>query len=131
MSCRLPSCLALLFLLLVPVRAQQNSRPADKIEGQKYANTSDGLQRLIEDILQAAKAKDTIKENDLIQSLLMSGESTWFTDVYGPGLGSSLAAAYRRATPNLEQEIRTIYDGNVHDGWKPRSGAKAKCLSSP
>lgn len=90
MSCRLPSCLALLFLLLVPVRAQQNSRPADKIEGLKYPNTSDGLQRLIEDILQAAKAKDTIKENDLIQSLLMSGESTWFTDVYGPGSGPVL-----------------------------------------
>jgi len=121
MFCRLPSCLALLFLLLIPARAQQNSGPTDKTEGEKYPNTSDGLQRLIEEILQAAKAKDNVRESELIHSLLMSADSTWFTDVYGPGFGSSLAAAYRRATPNLEQEIRTIYEGNAHHGWmKPK-----------
>jgi TonB family protein len=79
------------------------------------------LQRLLEEILQAVKTKDNARESELIHGLLMPSDSTWFTDVYGPGFGSSLAAAYRRASPNLAQEIRTVYEGNVHHGWmKPK-----------
>lgn len=115
------SCLVLLVLLLIPARAQQNSEPAGKPGEQKYPNTTEGLQRFLDEILQAVKAKDSAKESELIHGLLIPADSTWFTDVYGPGFGSSLAAAYRRATPKLEQEIRTVYEGNVQHGWmKPK-----------
>jgi TonB family protein len=108
-------------LLLIPARAQQNSGSTDKTEAEKYPNTPDGLRRLIDEILQAVKSKDSAREGELIHGLLMPVDSTWFTDVYGPGFGSSLAAAYRRAAPNLEQEIRTVYEGNAHHGWvKPK-----------
>jgi len=121
MSRLLSSCLVFLSLSLIPARAQQNSQPAAKSEQQRYPNSTDGLQRLLDEILQAAKAKDSAKENELIHGLLIPADSTWFTDVYGPGFGSSLAAAYRRATPALEQEIRSVYEGNALRGWmKPK-----------
>ena len=82
-----------------------------------YPNSTDGLQNLIGDILQAARSKDSAKETELIRSLLMPVNSTWFTDEYGPGFGASLAATYRRATPELEQEIRTVYEGDAQRGW--------------
>jgi TonB family protein len=82
-----------------------------------YSNTSEGLQNLISDILKAAKAKDSQKETELIRGLLMPENSTWFTDEYGPGFGASLAAAYRRAAPQLEEEIKTVYEANALRGW--------------
>lgn len=82
-----------------------------------YPNTADGLQTLIGDIFQAAKEKNAAKEAALIQSLLMPEGSTWFTDIYGPGFGASLAAAYQRARPALQKEIATIYEADADRGW--------------
>lgn len=81
-----------------------------------YPNTVEGLQKLIADILRSAKAKDSATETALMRSLLMPEDSTWFTDEYGPGFGASLAAAYRRELPSLEQEIKGIYEANVEAG---------------
>jgi TonB family protein len=81
-----------------------------------YSNTSDGLQSLIGDILRATKAKDFAKETELIRSLLLPEDSTWFIDEYGPGFGASLAKAYRRELPGLEQEIKEIYEANMQAG---------------
>jgi len=36
---------------------------------------------------------------------------------YGPVFGPSLAVAYGGVLPDLEQEIKTIYEGNVERGW--------------
>jgi hypothetical protein len=63
MSRLLSSCLVFLSLSLIPARAQQNSQPAAKSEQQKYSNSTEGLQRLLNEILQAAKAKDAAKES--------------------------------------------------------------------
>jgi TonB family protein len=81
-----------------------------------YPNTSEGLQNLIADILRAANAKDSVKESGLIHSLLLPEDSTWFIDEYGAGFGASLAAAYRRELPGLEQEIKGIYEANMQAG---------------
>jgi TonB family protein len=111
----------LLLLLGLTVLPTEGKGPQEKTASQDsaptYPNTSDGLQNLIMDILHAAKAKDPAKEAELIHSLLMPENSTWFTEEYGPGFGTSLAAAYQRALPGLEQEIRTIYEGSVQRGW--------------
>jgi len=51
----------------------------------------------------------------------MPEDSTWFKDQFGPAFGPRLAAAYQRAETTLEQEIRTIYEGNILRGWlKPK-----------
>ena len=99
-----------------------------------YPNTSEGLLNLITDILRAASKKDSAKEAELIHSLLIPENSTWFADEYGPGFGASLAAAYRRAAPELEEEIKTVYEGNVQRGWtKPKilSYADAEKVNAP
>lgn len=119
MTCRiLLTCL----LLCAPLRAalslaQIPATPTIAPALATYPNTSEGLQRLIGDILQSAKEKDTAKETQLIHTLIFSEDSTWFTEEYGPGFGASLAAAYQRLKPGLEEEIKTIYEGDVNRGW--------------
>ena len=95
----------------------QGSATTTTTQAAVYANSPEGLQSLIGDILRAAKEKEPAKEQDLIHSLLIPDGSTWFTDEYGPGFGTSLAAAYERVRPNLEQEIKTVYEGNAKRGW--------------
>ncbi len=82
-----------------------------------YPNTSDGLRGLLSDIFAAEKAHDTARETSLIQSLLVPEDSTWFVDTYGPGFGASLAGAYSQARPDLEEQIRVIYETDVKRGW--------------
>jgi TonB family protein len=77
----------------------------------------DGLQKLIDDILRAMNDKNSAKETELVHGLLMPKKSAWFAVQYGPSFGASLAAAYERVSPGLENEIRAIYEGNVERGW--------------
>jgi TonB family protein len=72
---------------------------------------------LLEEIVHAAAANDSAREAGLIHGFLLPKNSTWFTDEYGPGFGASLAAAYRRVQPDLEEEIKRIYDGDAERGW--------------
>ncbi len=46
----------------------------------------------------------------------MPENSPWFTEVYGPGFGASLARAYRQGVPNLEEEIKRIYEADARAG---------------
>ena len=101
---------ALATVLFSCVAAGQKS-PVD------YPNSLEGLQNLIVDILRAEKANDSAKEAELIHGLLMPEDSTWFTDEYGPGFGGSLATAYHVAKPDLEQEIKAVYETNAQRGW--------------
>jgi TonB family protein len=115
------AALFLSFCLLVPLgtRAQspQDTAPALKGGGETYPNTPEGLQSLIEQILQAARTNNRTTETELIRNLLIPDNSTWFTDEYGPGFGASLAAAYHQEMPNLQEEIRSVYEGNAKRGW--------------
>ncbi len=115
-------CSFALFLLLsfnlFPTEAQVMQNPASSgLQADAYPNTPDGLQKLIGDILQAAKDRDSVREAALVHSLLVPANSTWFTVEYGHGFGESLAAAYARLVPELESEIKSIYEGNVERGW--------------
>jgi len=119
MNLRKVGCSLVLFTLAAVPALGRRSQAVSSSQNSKlfYPNTTDGLQNLIGDILRAAKTKDSGEEAELIRSLLMPENSTWFTDEYGPGFGTSLAAAYRRIVPSLEEEIKTIYHGNVRRGW--------------
>ena len=82
-----------------------------------YSDSSADLQKQIVEILNAIKEKSSAKEAELINSLSMPEDSTWFTDVYGPGFGASLLASYRRTKPNLLREIKEVYEANLGYGW--------------
>jgi TonB family protein len=113
--------LVLLFLLsafsAAPARTQQEGATHPATQAESYPNTSDGLRSFLGAIFRAIRARDTTKENALIQSLLMPDDSTWFTDVYGPGFGASLASAYRREKADIESEVKAVYETNVEHGW--------------
>ncbi|MGC2829796.1 MAG: energy transducer TonB [Candidatus Acidiferrum sp.] len=96
----------------------QEAAPMSEGQAEAYPNTSEGLQKLITEILRAIEVKDSEREKELIHSLLLPTNSTWFVEEYGAGFGTSLAAAYRRMEPELEQEILTIYQGNLERGWR-------------
>lgn len=109
--------LALLPLLINEARGQQSPRPnVPQTSPATLTDSSEGLQSQIAEILNALKAKNVARANELIHNLLMPENSTWFTDVYGPGFGSSLARAYRKAVPDLEEEIKKIYEADARAG---------------
>lgn len=95
----------------------QQSPSSDKDATVSYPNTADGLQRIIKDILQAAKVGDRARETELIHSFLVPEGNQWFVDEFGPGFGASMSRAYRKLKPSLEQDMRAIYEGNVQRGW--------------
>jgi TonB family protein len=127
----LPAAVVLLALALAT--AQQQPVPVQSQEA-AYPESSDGLQKFLQDILEAAKSKDTGKETALIRTLGMPEDSAWFQDEFGPAFGARLATAYRKAAPPLEEELRTVYEGNVERGWlKPKilRYADAASVDSP
>lgn len=116
----LRNLLLLLLILGCRVNEAQGRAPQDASAHQSaesaYANSSEGLQNQIADILSAIKAKDSGKETELIHRLLMPEGSTWFIEQYGPGFGASLATTYRRTAPELEEEIKRIYEADARAG---------------
>jgi hypothetical protein len=104
-------------LLLVVTASQAQQEPGAALPtGAVYPESSEGLQKLLQDITEAAKAKDTAKETVLIRSLIMP-DDTWFKDEFGPAFGPRLAAAYQKALSSLEEEMRTAYEGDAQRGW--------------
>jgi TonB family protein len=100
-----------------PILGQQAQEPKTPLgDAVVYPNSLEGLQSQIGEILGAIKEKNSAKEVELIHRLVMPEDSTWFVDEYGPGFGTSLAAAYRRALPSLEEEIRLTYEANAQSG---------------
>lgn len=104
-------------LLFAPMPSQARQGVPVHSPAPTYENSSDGLLRLLEDILGASRSKDTAKEQALIRSLALPGDATWFEDEFGPAFGPRLAAAYRKAQPALSEEIQSVYDGDAQRGW--------------
>lgn len=115
----LRTCLFLTLLLLPVNQVCGQQSPGQNVPQTSSAtliDSSEGLQSQIAEILNALKAKNSARANELIHNLLMPENSTWFTDVYGPGFGASLARAYRKEIPDLEEEIRKIYEADARAG---------------
>ncbi len=97
-----------------PLTAQEKSAPA--ATATEYPNSADGLKMLFQDILDAAKSHDTKKETQLIHSLILPNDTTWFRDVFGPDLGEQVSSDYKDRSPNLESDLRRILETDVSDG---------------
>jgi TonB family protein len=108
---------ALAAVTLLLARGLPAQQPTATTAADAYPNTSEALSSLIGNILQAAHEGNSAKESELVRSLVFPGDSTWFTTVYGPGFGASLASAYRREAPQIEERIKGTYEANVKRGW--------------
>ncbi len=120
MTFRLVVALCSLAFCGLPTRAAPQAQ-APPTTTAAYPNTQDGLQKQLDEILRAAKDKNAAREAELIHILILPKNSEWLFNEYGPGFGASLAAAYDRALPGLEEQIKATYEGNVQQGWmKPK-----------
>jgi TonB family protein len=120
MSFRLVVALFSLMVGVLPTKAAPQAQ-APTMTSVAYPDTQDGLQKQLDEILRAARDKNATREAELIHILTLPKNSEWLVNEYGPGFGASLAAAYGRALPGLEERIKATYDGNVQQGWmKPK-----------
>jgi hypothetical protein len=115
-SIRVSVCVVAMLLASMRSKTQQGLGTIQNLEG-AYPDSSEGLQKLLQDTIEAVTAKDAAKEEALIRTLIMPEDSSWFKDEFGPAFGPRLAAAYQRTRPALEQELQTVYEGNAQRGW--------------
>jgi len=114
-------CICAFLLLVLPLSRGQQTLTGVQDAGISYPATDEGLQRQLQDLVEAAKSKDMASEATLRRALIMPVDSPWFKDQYGPSFGPRLAAAYQRTEPTLETEIRMVFEGNAQRGWlKPK-----------
>lgn len=104
------------FLSTIQFQAQQAPGPIQNSEI-VYPDTSQGLQKTLQDIVEALKSKDLAKAAALTNTLIVPADSTWFHDEFGPAFGPRLAAAYQETKPEMEAEMVAVFKGNAERGW--------------
>ena len=81
-----------------------------------YAESTDGLKKLMSDILEAQKSGDKDKFDSLVKGLVLPDADAWFKKVFGDDKGSKVAAQYTSNTGALEQDLARLFTKIVNDG---------------
>src|ERR1700736_4226999 len=81
-----------------------------------YPESTDGLKKLMTDILDAQKSSDKDKMTGLVKSLTVPDADAWFKKVFGDAKGAKVAAQYKSNTSQLEQDLSRIFAKIVDDG---------------
>lgn len=114
-------CLTMMLLigLVGPLWAAQDKPALDK---PAYPDTADGLKKMFEDILAAAKAADKEKVTVLFKSLVLPNHEAWFKATFGDEVGSRLTEEYQvmvdqiakaSAEEMLKSITKTIEEGRT------------------
>ncbi len=94
-------CASLALFGLAPAAAQQHPASGEAA----YPDTPEGLQKQLEDILQAYKAGDTLKAEKLIKNFCLSDIETAWARVFGTEPRESLAKSYTLECANFESSL--------------------------
>lgn len=81
-----------------------------------YAESTDGLKKLMSDILDAQKSGEKDKFDSLLKSLELPDAEPWFKKVFGDDKGASVAAQYKSNTSALQQDLARLFTKIVNDG---------------
>ena len=81
-----------------------------------YAESADGLKKLMSDILEAQKSGDKDKFNSLLKGLELPDAEAWFKKVFGDDKGAKVAAQYKSNTNALEQDLTRLFAKIESDG---------------
>jgi len=73
-----------------------------------YPNDSDGLRRLLDDMLVAAKGEDRSKLQSMIRETEIPNYESWFTTNFGQEKGESWATPYGRWLEKNEKEFQEL-----------------------
>jgi TonB family protein len=79
-----------------------------------YPNDSEGLQRLLNDMLIAAKREDPSKLRSMIQESEIPNYDSWFTKNFGQEKGESWAEPYGRWLAMNEKEFQELFVKLAH-----------------
>lgn len=113
------------FFVISPAAGQENGVQQSV---NAYSDSENGLKRLFEDIMGAAKSHDKKKETQLVHGLMLPGDSSWFKDVFGRVLGERALMDYKREASSLESNLRRVLDGNAKAGM---TDFKVKRITDP
>jgi hypothetical protein len=80
-----------------------------------YDQSTDGLRRLLEDLLDAVRADDRTKIDRLTGSLQLEDPKAWFNDIFGNELGDKLTADYQEVAGAFGQ-LESLFDGLLEAG---------------
>ena len=100
-------------LLVLTLLGMACSTKSNKVN---YAESTDGLKKLMSDILEAQKSGDKDKFDSLVKSLELPDAEPWFKKVFGDDKGSRVAAQYKSNTSMLQQDLARLFGKIVNDG---------------
>ena len=81
-----------------------------------YAESTDGLKKLMSEILEAQKSGDKDKFDSLLKGLELPDPDAWFKNVFGDDKGSKVAAQYKSNTDLLQQDLARLFTKIVSEG---------------
>lgn len=81
-----------------------------------YAESTDGLKKLMTDILEAQRSGDKDKFNSLLKGLELPDAEAWFKKVFGDDKGARVATQYKSNTSALEQDLARLFAKIESDG---------------
>lgn len=82
----------------------------------KYPDSTDGLKRLIGDILAATKAGDKEKAATLVKDLMLTNHEAWFKQSFGDDKGAKLSEDYAKSLGEFEPSASQLFAGMVEKG---------------
>lgn len=81
-----------------------------------YPDSTDGLKKLISDILAASKAGDKEKVSTLVKSLMLTNHEAWFKQTFGDDKGAKLSADYGKFLGDFEPSASELFAKMVEKG---------------
>lgn len=116
LSCRLATVVVLVAVAFSGVATFAADPP--------YPESTQGLQKLMEDALAATKAGDKEKVAALVKPLVLPDHAAWFKKTFGDEKGAALAEDYDKMAPRLADELTKLLDARVKDGRTFASAVK-------
>ena len=81
-----------------------------------YPESTDGLKRLMSDILTATKAGDKEKAASLVKGLMLTDHSAWFKETFGDATGAKLSDDYAKFLGEFEPSASQLFAQMVEKG---------------
>jgi len=104
------------------IATQAHAPEASAVQGEAsaptYAETPDGLMKLVQDLYEAEKAGDTKRSSDIYTNFVIPNHSQWFGKTFGEQEGARLDAEYNGLLEISTSQLKTRVARAVQKGQK-------------
>jgi hypothetical protein len=107
-------------MVALPLLGARSARAAEP----KYPETTDGLQKQVEDVFAALKGGDKDKASALIKAMVLPEHEAWFTKTFGAEKGKALSEEYAKQVETFEKDITKMFAARIKDGRTFASAVK-------